>query len=153
MSPVINWRESTSSNPVYPSATYKVKCQGFEQVKASTGTLQLRWKAEIMGPAEHVGRIIVDHTALTDKALWRVANLIAGFGVDTLQLGNMDTGGGAFMAVCRACTGRTAYWRNEQGVTPDGAPKNNIVAYIKDPDQKDIQMTVEGQEEVPDWAK
>lgn len=147
---IMNWQKESSNNPVYPNGTYKVVCQSLERVKASTGTPQIRWKAQITEPPEHAGRIIVDHTALTEKSMWRVAGIIRGFGVDTSNLDNMDTDGSAFEGVCHTCVGRSAYWRNEQGTTPTGSPKNNIVEYIQDQNASQVQVMGE---ELPDFLK
>jgi len=146
----IDWKKETRQNPIYPNGTYKVKLDSYERVTASTGTRQIRWRAEIVEPKEHTGRTIIEHTALTEKALWKVANLVYGFGIDTMKLGNMSTESSAFDEVCRACKGRTAYWRNEQGTDLKGNPKNEIVEFRRDEEQPEIaQITADA----PDWAQ
>ncbi len=153
MGPIMNWqKEASGNNPVYPSGTYKIQCTDFERIKASTGTSQIRWKAKIILPEAHAGRTIVDHTALTEKALWRVANMIGGFGIDLSQLSSMSTDPGEFDAICKFCLGRTAFWRNEESINPNtGAPRNNIVEYIRDQDQEVITPRLE--DEAPDFVK
>jgi hypothetical protein len=132
----VNWEKEASNNPVYPTGTYKVRIKATEPVTASTGTQQIRWKAEIISPEEHAGRSMVDHTALTEKALWRLANMVNAAGVDLKSAGVTDTNSPAFQNIVQSCVGRTMYWRNEQGTNPNtGAPKNNIVEYIQDSEQ------------------
>lgn len=149
--PTINWQKEVSNNPIYPTGTYKVECVGFERTAAKTGTLQIRWKSKILLPEEHEGRFIIDHTSLTEASLWRIANLIDGFGIDLSQLGNMSTDPGVFDNVCQCCIGRTAFWRNEQGKTPQGADKNNIVEYIRDMSQAEVKPMIGG--DAPEFVK
>ena len=148
----MDWGKETSGTVVYPSATYKVRLDSYERKEASTGTPQIKWKAEIVEPAEHQGRYIVDFTALTEKSLWKVANCIQGFGVNTMNMGITDTNSSGFEEVLKACVGRTAFWRNEEGVSNQGNPRNNIVGYTADGLQE--ELVLDGSDEsVPDFAK
>jgi hypothetical protein len=147
---IMDWKKNTSQSPLYPAGTYKVKIESFEHVVARTKTRQIRWKAKIVEPVEHAGRILVDHTALTDAALWKVANLIYACGIDTLKLSNMDINSKAFSDVCNGCVGRTTYWRNEQVLDNKGNQKNSIVEYRRDEDQTPLE---EVKEDAPDWAQ
>lgn len=152
---VMDWKKETKSNPVYPVGTYYVRLEGWERVqsKPSTknpqGTPQIRWQTVILQPNEHEGRKFFDHTALTTAALWRVANMVAGFGV--IVDGVMDTDSPVFEQVCQACVGRTAYWRNEEGMDLNQNPKNNVVAFINDNEQAPLAFDANG--DVPDFAK
>jgi hypothetical protein len=141
--PNMDWKKETTNNPVYPNATYKVQLESTERVRATTGTMQIRWKAKILQPEEHAGRTIIDHTALTEKSLWRVANMVSGWGVDTSKLETMDTDSHVFDQVLQACQGRVAFWRNEQGLDPKGNKKNNIVEYAPDPNQSVLEFITE----------
>lgn len=149
--PQMNWKQETRNNPVYPAGTYKVRCESWERVKASTGTPQIRWKCLIEAPIEHQGRTIIDHTALTEKALWRVANMVSGFGVKVDSV--MDTDGSAFNEVCQACVGRSAYWRNAEAKDPNGNPKNDIVEYKADDQQEMVAFDHSDLSELPDFVK
>ena len=151
MSPMMDFKKETRNNPVYPEGTYHVRISEFKRVVASTGTHQIRWYANIIEPVEHAGRVIVEHTPLTDKALWKVANLINGCGIDTTKLEKMDTTGDLFDRVCHACVGRTAYWRNTAGTDQNGNPRNNIVEYKQDTNQDVIEFT--NSDDVPAFAK
>ena len=149
--PTMDFKKETRNNPVYPEGTYHVRISSFEHVTASTGTKQLRWRANIIEPAEHAGRSIVEHTPLTDAALWKVANLINGCGIDTLKLPKLDTDSELFNRICNACVGRTAYWRNVPGTDKNGNPRNEIVGYKIDSNQPVIEMNTT--EDVPEFVK
>lgn len=152
--PTMNWEKEANNNPVYPKGAYKVELVSFERTKASTGTPQIRWKTRIILPEAHAGRFLFDHTALTEKALWRIANLVDGFGIDLSKLGNMSTDTGMFDDVCRACVGRTSFWRNEEGVNNNtGQPKNNIVEFIRDPEQMPLALDGTTSPDAPDFVK
>ncbi len=131
----------SEGNPIVPSGTYKVKLNSLEHVTASTGTPQIRWKAEIIDPADHAGTPIVDHTAMTDAAVWRVSNLIGGFGLKFTP--NVDTTSQYFEQLCQACIGRTAYWRNEVGKDNNGNDRNNIKNFEIDKDQEVVEFKEE----------
>jgi len=135
-----------ATNMVFPTGTYLVKIQSFERTTAKTGTQQIRWKAEIVEPKEHVGRIIVEHTALTEKAMWKVANLIGACGV-TFQP-NVDSDSGYFTGLCGATIGRKSYWRVEEAVDNKGNPCNEIVRFEIDTTQDPTKF--EGESE-PEW--
>jgi len=142
--------KETRQNPIYPDGTYKVRINHFERVTASTGTPQIRWRANIVSPEEHAGRSIIIHTYLTDKSLWKIANLIFGCGVDVTKL-KVDTSSPVYDRICQACVGRLTYWRNVQSTTPSGDPKNEIVQFSRDETQDVITLT--GEEDVPDFLK
>ena len=84
----INWSKESEGGDymVYPDGTYKVAINGFEEVTASTGTQQIRWKATILEPIEYVGKPITTHTALTEKSYWRIARLVKACGIDMKAL-------------------------------------------------------------------
>lgn len=159
MSPIMDFSKETSNNPIYPNGTYKVKLTKWERCKASNGTPQIRWYCAILEPIEHQGRTIVDHTAMLPQTLWKSANMIAAFGVNTSKMPAMDTDGEAFSLICNSCVGRTAYWRNEQTPGKDkygaetGRMKNNIAEYANDPDQPVIDYSAGPEVEVPDFLK
>lgn len=150
---VINWeKEASKSNPIFPEGVYKVVIDSFEKVTASTGTKQIRWRAKIVEPVEHANRIIIDHTALTEKSLWRVANLVRSCGVDLSSLTAMETNSSLFDSVLKACVGRQSIWRNVQATDPKGNPKNSIAEYIEVPDQEVLKFE-DPDNVVPDFIK
>lgn len=129
-------------NPIVPSGTYKVKVSSYEHVTAkSTGTPQIRWKAEILEPAENVGVTLVEHTAMTDKAMWKVSNLIGACGLKFTP--GIDTTSSYFDQLCQACIGRTTYWRNEVGKDNSGNDRNNINGFEIDKDQEVVEFKEE----------
>lgn len=152
---VMDWKKETRNNPIYPKGTYRVRLDSWERVtskptqKSPAGTPQIRWKASIIAPDDFQGRTFIDHTALTQAALWRVANMVAGFGV--IIDSKMDTDSQAFNEVCNACIGRTAFWRNDDGVDLNGNPKNNVVEFKVDDDQGTVSF--ESGFDAPDFVK
>lgn len=148
---IMDWKKETKGNPIYPKGSYKVSCKSFERTTAKTGTPQLRWDATIVSPDEHAGRVFVMFTPLTEKSLWKVANLIAGFGVDTTKLDKMDTESEGFTQILQACVGRTSFWRNEDGQDNQGNPRNNVVDFVRDPNQPVLEF--ESGLDIPDFVK
>ena len=136
-------------NPVLPSGTYRVRLTSHEYVKASTGTPQIRWKAEVIDPDEHTGRTFVDHTALTEKAIWRVSNLIGATGLKFTP--GIDTDSVYFKDLCHAAIGRTTMWVNAVEKDQKGNDRNNIKMYASDKDQEEEEF-VQQDEAKPVWA-
>jgi len=134
---IVDW-ESESERMVYPAGTYKVVIDSFERVTASTGTEQVRWFAKIVEPLEHKDRTIVDHTAITEKALWRLIKFVSATGVDVKSLGKMDTSSPSFDSVLAKTKGRTMFWRVEEGRDKNNLPRNEIVDFVNDLDQPEI---------------
>lgn len=131
----------SEGNPIVPTGTYKVRVLSQEHCQAKTGTPQIRWKSEILEPSEQAGTIIVDHTAMTDAAIWRVSNLIGACGIKFDS--GIDTTSQYFDQLCQACIGRTTYWRNEVGKDQAGSDRNNIKAFETDKDQEVIEFAEE----------
>jgi len=140
--PNMDWKKETSTNTVYPAGTYYVRIISHERCKAKTGTNQIRWRAEIVSPEENRGRTMIDHTALTEAALWRTANMVASCGVDTSKSPTVDTDSPSFTAILDACKERKLYWRVEEEVGQNGLPRNSIAEYKQDPDQPVIEPTL-----------
>ena len=131
----------SEGNRTFPSGTYKVQLQKYEHTQASTGMPQIKWSCKVVEPAEFDGAPITDFTAMSDAAVWRVSNLVAGFGVK-FQPG-IDTSSNFFDQLCDACLGRTAYWRNELGKDKNGTDRNNIRGFEVDTEQEVIEPTPE----------
>ena len=131
----------SEGNPKVPSGTYKVRLLSYEHCQAKTGTPQIRWKAEIIEPDDHAGQTIVDHTAMTDAAVWRVSNLIGACGLKFTP--NIDTTSSYFDQLCEATKGRTAFWRNEVGKDKNGNDRNNIKGFEVDTDQEVVEFAEE----------
>jgi hypothetical protein len=148
----MDWeKEAANEINVYPEGTYKVSINDFEQVTASTGTHQIRWKASILAPKEYLGKPITIHTALTDKSLWKIANLVKACGIDTKALGIMEVGSTAFLRVLDRCKRRTSYWHLI--ITPNnkGQERNEVDDFRVDNDQTTEQNI--DIDDVPDFLK
>ena len=130
------------NNPVYPAGTYKVKILSYEFTKASTGTKQILWKAEIQEPMAHNGRVISEYSAITEKALWKISNLIGACGIK-FDPNSIDTDSQSFITLCNQTVGRTAYWLNAEGTDNKGNPRNNIVRFEVDLEQELLDFVVE----------
>jgi hypothetical protein len=139
----MDWgKEAESTGQTYPAGTYKVVIDRWERVTAKTGTPQIRWYASIQMPEKYLGKFIVDHTPLTEKALWRCAILVKACGIDVNKLGKMDTNGSAFAKVLDSCKGRAAYWRLTIEPDLNGIERNRIDDY-----QPDTEQAAAGKEE------
>lgn len=147
----LDFRKEVKDTPVYPEGTYKVTVDSYERTEAKTGTKQVRFRASILEPVEHQGRQIVEHCALTDKALWKIANLIHACGIDTAKLPVVETGSPAFDSVLKACIGKKAYWRLVVTKDKSGNDKNDVVNYKLDPDNAVQEISID--EDAPDFAK
>ena len=151
----IDWdKEGGTDFQVYLEGTYKVSIKDTEIVKASTGTLQVRWKATILEPAELNGKVITTHTPLTEKALWKIARLVKACGVDLKSLGKMEIGSAAFLKVLGTCEGRTTYWHLEIELDNKGRDRNNVDDFRNDIDQaNDDPAMGDVDEDVPEFLK
>ena len=136
--PTMDWKKESDGGEreVYPSGTYHVECTGWSHCETSKGNKQVRWFTEILD-GDHKGKKLVDHTVLTEAALWRIARLVQGFGV--IVEDTMDTEGQAFEAVLNACIGRRAYWFT----TKDEQYNNNKIDRYEVDDQQGV-VTSEG---------
>jgi hypothetical protein len=149
----MDWGKETP-NQVYPEGSYKVRIESFERKTASTGTPQIMWRARIIEPVEFEGKSIVDYTALTEKALWRVAWLVSACGIKVEKLGKMDVNSNAFNQVLNSCVGRTVYWHVLLGLSNKGAERNEMDDYKKDPDQEPLDFVAGfGDSDVPEFLK
>ena len=149
----MNWdKESQGSGDyqVYPDGTYKVSITGFEQVTASTGTPQIRWKATILEPQEYVGKPITMHTALTEKSLWKLARLVKACGLDVKALGQCEINTPAFLHVLDQCCRRSTYWHLIVTPNPKGQPRNEVDDFKVDQDQEAPSIV---EDDVPEFLK
>jgi hypothetical protein len=148
----IDWaKEGKNDYTVYPEGTYKVSITGYEQVTASTGTLQIRWRSTIMEPAEFIGKPITMHTPLTEKSLWKIARLVKACGIDIVSLGKMEIGSSAFLKVLESCIRRTTYWHLLQVPDNKGNPRNEVDDFRADSEQQPISVTNE--DDIPPFLK
>jgi hypothetical protein len=132
----MDWeKEGGNEYQVYPAGTYKVVINGYEETTASTGTKQIRWKASILEPTDYVGKPITVHTALTDKALWRVARLVKGCGISLKELGACEVGSGAFFKALDRCIRRTTYWHLLVTLDNKQRERNEVDDFKVDEDQ------------------
>jgi hypothetical protein len=125
--------EPGNSSPVLPGGSYNVKIVSHEKTTASTGTPQILWKAEVVD-GDHSGSAVSTYTALTDNAIWKVANLIGATGIG-YKANALDTEASEFTQLCNLTVGRTSYWLNVEGQDNKGIPRNNIVKFEQDADQ------------------
>ena len=149
----MDWeKESSREFKVYPEGTYSVQITGYEQVTATTGTPQIRWKGTILSPEVYRGEPITTHTALTEKALFRTAKLVKGCGIDTKTLPKTEIGSPLFFVVIGACVNRATYWR--LSVVPDnkGNKRNEIEDFIIDEGQKILEIT-DNDDDIPEELK
>ena len=136
----MDWKKETSSTFVYPAGTYYVRVVSWERVKASTGTPQIRWTNEIVAPEQHRGRNIFEHTPVTEKSLFCIANFVAACGVDTGNYLPMDTDSFKFDSILNACKERRLYFQVQEA-TYNGKAKNDIVDYQPDLEQPIVQLS------------
>ena len=146
----MDWKKETPSR-IYPEGTYKVRIEDWERVTASTGTPQILWRTRILEPAKFEGKSIISYTALTDKALWKVAWLVSACGVNVDKLGKMSTESALFNRVLNACKERTTYWHLALDLDLKGKEKNQVDDYKRDGEQPEIEVRLEGDE--PDFLK
>jgi hypothetical protein len=104
-----NMDVSGGTGEVYPEGIYKVKIDKYEMKKASTGTEQVRWYGRIAeGP--YKGKTVLDHCALSDKALWKIGSFIHHAGFNLKKLPKLNTNSESFKRVLQSCVGREMYW-------------------------------------------
>lgn len=142
---VMDWEKAGGGGDrrKYPTGTYKVEITGWQEVVSKTGTPQIRWFATIVIPDEFKGGTMIDHTPLTDKALWKLATLVKGCGVDLAGLPKMGIGSDAFKKVLDTCVHRQSFW----DVKLDEQYNNNKVeAYMPVPDVDAIKPDIEGED-------
>lgn len=149
----LNWEKESEGGEftMYPEGTYKVIITGYEQVKASTGTNQIRWKAAIMEPVDYINKPVVTHTALTEKSLWKLARLVKACGIDMKSLGTMEVNTPAFLNVLDRVVRRTAYWHLAVTLDNKGKERNEVDDFKLDAEQE-IE-TITNEEDVPEFLK
>ena len=138
----------------YPAGLYSVVIKSWEKVKASTGTEQIRWKAEIT-EGEFAGKPVTDHTPLTEKSFWRIAILLKGCGLSLKGLGKMDIGSSAFTKVLNLAKGRRSLWNIVIEPNNKGKDRNVVQEYIT-PNDVEIQLASEligSGADLPDFLK
>lgn len=148
----MNWKkENETGGGTYPEGTYRVQVDAWEYTEASTGTKQIRWRCVIREPETLVGKKLTEHTALTAKSLWRVANWVAACGINVDNLGEMDTDGPAFTKVLDSCVNRELYVRVGLAVNPKtGRERNEILDYqAVSTESVDVDMDAD----VPEFLK
>ena len=151
MSLTMDWKaEASNEFTLYPAATYKVKIKDWENTNAKTGTPQIRWKAVIIEPLEFEGKSIVEHTALSDRALWRLAKFVGAAGIELDKLPKMEVGSASFNRTLDSLKDRTMFWKvyvdNYQG-----KESNKIDDYLLDPKQELISPSLE--DDLPEFLK
>ena len=150
----MDWKKESENNVgmLYPEGTYKVRVDSYEHVIATTGTPQIRWKCIIEAPDQYKGKRMTEHNALTEKALWKVANFVKACGLNVDALGTAEVGSIAFNKVLDNCKGRTLYMHVTIGIGRNEKRRNEIDDYQPDTEQDAAQMQ-EPTEDVPDFLK
>lgn len=148
--PTIDFDKANAGFIVVPTGTYNVRIQGYERKPAkSTGNDMIQWKAVIMD-GEYEGVQVSDFTSMSEKALWRIANLVKSANVQVA--GMMDTEGPKFRQVLDAAIGQTLYWNIDKTVNDQGQDTNKVKGYAPD---KDCEPKTIGDspEDLPDFLK
>lgn len=150
-----DWSKVGGSYRVYETGTYRVKIKEVQESKASTGTLQLKWQAEILECEDESlkGETITTFTPIEDRkggdtAIWRSLNMIDACGIDTKNLPVMDTEGPAFKRIYKACEGNTVYWYVTKTKNPSGKDKNEVEA-TRDEANEVVDVDVDKDEACP----
>ncbi len=153
--PQVNWDEGGGAAPVYDTGTYTIKITEVERGESyNKKTPQLEWKGVVLEPESKKGRPINDYTYLTDRAMFRVVNMIAGCGVDITSLPAMDTESSSFNKVIRACVGRITKWDVVKRTDDDGKERNSVEAMHPYEDQEPISLNhVHLEDDEPDFLK
>lgn len=148
---IIDWAALQKKEyTLYPEGTYKVRIKDYETTKAATGTDQIRWRAEIIDHPDYAGEPIVDHCALTEAALWRLAAFVSCH-VDITALPKMEVGTTAFWKIIGQCLEKTMYWRVIQS-TYNGRTSNKIAEYVRDPESPLGDGSIEvSEEDLPEF--
>ena len=148
----MDWKKQTSQEiPLYPEQFMKFRIDRFAKLQASTGTEQLRWNCTCVEEGDYEGKPFIEHTALTETSLWRLANFVNAAGVDTTQLDTMKIGSEAFYRVLNAVKGRLVTFDLYVDVY-DGKKRSKVRGYYEVPGQDPVDVG-ESLEEVPDWVK
>jgi hypothetical protein len=136
----MDWKKETSDEmTVYPAGTYYARMSGYERVEAKTGTKQIRWKFEILEPDQYKSKTILEHTALTEAALWRTANLVRALSVDTSNCPSSDTDHHHFDVILETCKERKLFLHVKEEIGQNGSPRNSIVDYKRDESEEMIE--------------
>jgi len=138
----IDWKKESSGGDrtIYPTGTYKVMITGWQDCESKKGTPQIRWFADVVEPDQYKGKTIVDHTALSSSALWRIANMVQACGVDLSNAPTTELLSDAFKRILDLCVNRTTYWRLK---LDEEYNNNKIEEYILDDKQDTIEPTEE----------
>jgi hypothetical protein len=153
MNPVMDWEKESQGGDymVYPEGTYKVSITSYEQVTASTGTKQIRWRASILEPVDYINKPITIHTPLTEKSLWKIALLVKACGVDMKALGTMEVNTPAFLHVLDRVVRKTTYWHLTVTLDNKGKERNEVDDFKLDAEQEIETITVD--EDVPEFLR
>jgi hypothetical protein len=150
----MDWKaesEKSSTFEVYPEGGYILRVSDWEKIDASTGTPQIRVHFTVVQPDEFTGKTFIDHFALTEKALWRVAMFVSRCGIDTSTMEAMEVGSPAFIQVLNQCKKRQI---GAMLVIDkyNGKTKNKVEEYHVVEKQKVAYNKYEG-DDVPDFLK
>ena len=147
----IDWGEDSISREVLPEGTYRVRIKNMEYKSASTGTEQLRVKVTILEPAEYEGKSLVDHIAISEKALWKIKRFVAGCNINLKELPQkMEVKSQLFNKVLDLCKGTTSYWHVIQD-SYNGNLTNKVDDYKIDNDQEQISGNIV--DDLPEFLK
>ena len=141
---------SSSPLPLLPEGLYRVKIKEHEKLKAKTGMEQIRWYG-VVASGEHKGKTLLDHTALSEAASWRIGSFIHHAGIDIKSLPKLDTNSESFNTLLAKVDGREMYWYVIKD-TYNGKENNKVQEYkkIEDVAGEEIDLNEEG---LPDFLK
>ena len=132
-----------------PEGIYRVRLDRHEPCKASTGTEQIRWFGKIVD-GDHKGQSLVEHTALTEAASWRIASFLHHAGIDVKKLPKLEVSSEGFKKVLKAADGKEMYWYVVQS-TYNGKLNNKVTEYKKIDEDEDGEVI--DLEDIPDFLK
>ena len=141
---------NSGSGELLPEGLYRVKIKEHEKLKAKTGMEQIRWYG-VVASGEHKGKTLLDHTALSEAASWRIGSFIHHAGIDIKSLPKLDTNSESFNTLLAKVDGREMYWYVIKD-TYNGKENNKVQEYkkIEDVAGEEIDLNEEG---LPDFLK
>ena len=139
----------SSQGTLYPEGAYRVRIEKHEECTAKTGTPQVRWYG-VITEGDHKGGSIIDYTALTESAAWRIGSFLWHAGINVKKLPKLNTNSESFKKVLKTADGLEMYWYVVQS-TYNGNISNKVQEYKKiDESDEGIEVDLE---EIPDFLK
>jgi len=150
----IDWKKESQGGTRFdgPEGTYKVEIDGWQACEARTGTPQIRWFGKIVDPDEYKGQSLVDHTALSSAALWRLAKFVNACGIDISNAPTMEIMSDAFKRVLDKCCHRMSWWTVTNDPQYGKKVTDNVPVAVSE--QPTLALGAdEGGDDTPQWVK